>query len=97
MAVKKKKQTRSAPVSLDNIKWQDPKPAYQGNRNTKNGRTAGFVEILKTRPNEWAVYRTGHPNCGIITYGKRTFKNTEWTSRRNPDGTYDIFARYIKK
>lgn len=96
MAVKKK-QRRAQGVNLDAIVWETPKPAYGGNSKKRNGRTAAFVAVLKTRPNEWAVYRKSHPNCGIITYGKRTFKNTEWTSRRNPDGSFDIYARYIGK
>ena len=92
---KKRQNRRARFVNFDKIVWEEPKQSRQGRG--KQGQMQRFVEVLKSRPNEWAVYSTKHPNCAVITYGKKNFPKTEWTSRKNTDGTFKIYARYIGK
>jgi hypothetical protein len=56
-----------------------------------------FVAALKARPNRWAIYTEGSKNAVIVSMAKKKFPDTEWTSRKQPDGTFTIYARYIGK
>lgn len=82
-------------VNFDKIVWEAPRATRQGQ--AKSGQMKRFVEVLKTRPNEWALYSAKHSNCAVITYGKKNYPKTEWTSRKNSDGTFKIYGRYIGK
>ena len=73
------------------IKWETPSPAHSENR----GKAAVFVEALKTRPSEWALYRENAKNAVLVTEFKRKYPFTEWTSRKNADGTFRIYGRYV--
>ena len=66
----------------------------------KNGRpfqVANFVEELKKKPNDWAVYctgntvRTGHSKAQQY---KKKYPGTEWVCRREKDG-YTVFGRWV--
>lgn len=95
MTNKTKTRRRTNFVKFDKIVWETPKEPRDRKRG--GGQMARFVEVLKTRPNEWAVYSAKHPNCSVITYGKKNYPKTEWTSRKNADGTFKIFARFVGK
>jgi hypothetical protein len=61
-------------------------------------QVAEFVEGLKKRPKEWAVYctgniaRTGHSKAQQY---KKKYPGTEWVCRREKDG-YTVFGRWVK-
>lgn len=75
--------------------WKEPPPAKRGRG--RSTRLAAFVAALKERPNEWAVYRTDATNASPVTQFGKKFKGTEWTSRKQPNGLFHIYARYIGK
>lgn len=56
-----------------------------------------FVAAIKARPNRWAIYTEGASNAVIVSIAKKKYPDTEWTSRKQADGTYTVYARYIGK
>lgn len=54
-----------------------------------------FVEILKTQPFVWAAYRTDLMTLATVTHNKRAYPGTEWTSRKNMDGTFTLYGRWM--
>ena len=86
------------PEADTNVIWKNPPPKRTGQTAHRRGRMIAFVEVLKTRPNEWAIYDKKHKNAVVVSIAKKKFPKTEWTSRTNPDGkTYTIYGRYIGK
>jgi hypothetical protein len=81
------------------IKWATPPAKRTGTRSggRKLGATARFVEVLKTRPNKWAIYKSNANNAVTVSTAKKAYPQTEWTSRKNPDGTFTLYARFIGK
>ena len=85
-------------VTEPKMKWSTPPPKRTGvGSKNRGGRTMRFVEALKARPNRWAIYTEGVSNAVSVTMGKKRFPNTEWTSRKQADGTFTVYARYIGK
>lgn len=83
-------------TSTTKVKWSNPpKKRLGGAKPIGSGKTQKFVAVLKTRPNKWAIYRENCNNGVMVTANKKAFPNTEWTSRKNPDGTFTIYGRYI--
>lgn len=72
-----------------NIIWAEP-PAVVRVRKAK-GKTQQFIEVLKTKPNTWAIYRHNakHPYAPKM-------ENVEWANRSNGDGTFTVYVRYVK-
>lgn len=87
------------PHTPSTIQWVDaPPPSKHLQGGKRQGRMVMFVELLKTKPNKWAVYDNKYNNCTIVPIAKKKFPKTEWTSRSNKDGkTFTIYARYIGK
>ena len=54
-----------------------------------------FVGILKTQPMVWAAYRADLMTLATVTNNKRAYPGTEWTSRKNKDGTFTLFGRWV--
>lgn len=79
-------------TKLPKVKWEEPRES----KATTRYRTERyyFVEVLKTRPGKWALYRENLKYATDVTNGKRLFPEVEWTSRQNEDGTFNIYARY---
>lgn len=79
------------------IKWASP-PAKRtpvGKAKGAQGKTQRFVAALKKRPNQWAIYKEKCSNGVIVSSAKKTFPETEWTARKDENGTFTIYARYI--
>lgn len=74
--------------------WKNPPPAQRGRGATK---LRVFVAALKERPNEWALYRTDAPNAATVSANTSRYAGTEWTSRKQPNGKFHIYGRYIGK
>ena len=87
----------SETITKQKIKWASPPAKRTPVSKTAggNGKTQRFVAALKKRPNKWAIYTEKCSNGVIVTSAKKTFPDTEWTSRKDKDGTYTIYARYI--
>ena len=79
--------------ATQSVTWKNPPPKRGGNAL----RTKEFVEVLKTRPNTWAIFRRNHSNAVIVSTAKTRYPDTEWTSRSDGKGNYTIYARYIGK
>jgi hypothetical protein len=60
-------------------------------------QVANFVEKLKNKPQEWAVYCTvnlaRNAHSKAQQYKKR-YEGTEWVVRREEDG-YTVFGRWV--
>ena len=85
-------------TSTTKMKWSTPPKKRTGLGGANgSGKTQKFVSVLKTRPNRWAIYKENCSNGVMVTQNKKAFPNTEWTSRKNQDGTFTIYARYIGK
>lgn len=83
-------------MQKEKIKWATPpakRTAHTSNR--RLGAIARFVEVLKTRPNKWAIYKTDSSNAVTVSTAKKAYPQTEWTSRKNPDGTFTLYARFV--
>lgn len=80
-----------------NISWQDPPPSGTGvsNRGRKRSKYWDVLDELSKHPGKWAIVedKVINPTGGlysIVRYNKLPF---EVTTRKNPDGTFAIFAR----
>lgn len=73
---------------MDNIVWS--KPPIRKSRKVK-----AFVEILKTRPGEWAEYPYPVNRAAFGAACKRRYPDSEWTVREQPDGKFKAWARWI--
>lgn len=80
-------------TTASEIKWEAP-PAKRGGSGSA-GRMAAFVEVLKTRPNEWAVYAEGITNSVVVSTAPKRYPQTQWTGRKQANGKWTIYARYI--
>lgn len=74
------------------IIWQAP-PAKTVVRR-KGGVRAQFIEALKARPGEWAIYG-GPQYASVGTELKRAYPGVDACSRKRPDGKFDVYARWI--
>lgn len=79
-----------------NIVWQDP-PA------DGRSRWAEVANALRARPGQWALVASGASSslATQIRSGRRVAfrpaRSFEATSRKRPDGKYDIYARAVAK
>lgn len=76
---------------MSEIVWQDPPETPRG----MSGRCRQFVEALKSRPGEWALYPTPMSSAGSATTYRTTYPEVEWTVRVRPDRKYDMYGRWI--
>ena len=83
------------------IKWEDPAPVKS---NTGRTKWADVAEQLRERPDQWALVAEGLKYAVYSTYISKgrlaAFEpagHYEGTSRKRPDGMYDIYARYVGK
>lgn len=76
-----------------NVEWRNP-PAT---KNGSPGQVAKFVDSLKSKPGEYAVYcrgnsaKTGHSKAQQY---KKRYPGTEWLVRKEDDG-YTVFGRWV--
>ena len=80
-------------TTTDDIEWVDDLPPDGRNRTT-HGKTARFVEALRSRPGEWAHYPYVGKSPGAAYYVRRRYPEVEWASRYTDIGI-DIYGRYI--
>lgn len=78
-------------MSSDGITWEEPPPPANG----KWGKTQHFVEALKQRPGQWARYPGSYKQGASVTVNRTRFPGTEWTARKQPDGSYHIWGRWV--
>ena len=77
-----------------NVKWVDPPQSNRGRKRGSSGSYA-FYEALKSRPNTWALYRKDAPSATPVTVLAKRHPKTEWTSRKQRNGKFTIYGRYI--
>lgn len=75
------------------INWTTP-PPRKGGAPAGGGRVQLFIEQLRTRPGEWAIYPVPQAN-GTLSPEHRHNPNLELTGRRRPDGRFDVYVRWI--
>lgn len=78
---------------MSEIVWQAP-PVLDRSQQ-RNGRVKEFVDALKSRPGEWALYPDPVRGPSNVSVNRKRFPGTEWTSRRRPDRKYDLYARWV--
>lgn len=78
---------------MSEIVWAAPPDLIRGR--TFAGKTKRFVEALKERPGEWALYPTTVSSASTASNYKKQHPGTEWTSRTRPDGRADLYARWV--
>lgn len=84
---------------MTDMRWETPSPmSARGGR----GKYDEFVKELKARPGQWAVLHpkaTHASHVPNINKGKiasfRPMGDFDATCRRNEDGTYKIYVRYV--
>lgn len=78
------------------IEWVDEVPERR-----RSGRWVRVTQELRARPGQWAKVDTGVTNTAFATMlkqgrlGNAEPGEFEATCRRNDDGTYDVYARYV--
>lgn len=76
----------------DQLEWEEPPPVQ-----VKYGRVQEFVDVLRTRPEQWAryphPYSSGSVRYMVSKYPKR-YVGTEWCSRRI-EGELILYARWV--
>lgn len=81
------------------VKFEEP-PTARGGR-AESERNKEIAEALRKKPGKWALVAEGEKNDGLavrIRTGKaKSFAVGTWeaTSRRNEEGTIDIYARFV--
>lgn len=80
----------------DEIEWAEPPPTSRGG--TRNSSTAQFVEAVKARPGQWAIFKKGS-KAGVVS-NKDRYPDMEWRSvteenEPNAQRTYTIYGRYV--
>lgn len=85
---------------MTKIKWEEPPLA--NNTNKKRTRWSDVAEQLRAKPGSWALVSeavkysvtTTYINKGRITAFEPAGAY-EATSRKRPDGSFDVYARYV--
>lgn len=79
------------------ITWESPPPAKTGlaNKGQKRSKHWKVLEVLEQNPGQWALIDPAAASGVSPVYGLARRNNLpfESVSRRNPDGTYSIYAR----
>lgn len=78
------------------IIWQQPPTPLAARRGRPSTYTPIFAE-LQNRPGEWAKIAEGQANQSQVSRLRVTYPGAEITSRKTPQGTFDLFARYPMK
>lgn len=71
--------------------FRDP-PSVPG----KNAAVQHFIEALRERPGQWAVYRTGlkqNPAHVQASMYRKKYPHVSFLARKDQDGTYAIFGK----
>jgi hypothetical protein len=74
---------------MSDIEWAEP-PALNPGRDRGSGITQRFVEELKTRHGEWAIYPGQIKNSHSLGRYRQSFPGVEWRARQ---GT--VYARWV--
>ena len=82
------------------IKWEEPPESKTGGNTNSKWRVV--ADQLKERPGKWALIAESKPYAVYATYVNKgrlaAFTPAgafEGTSRKKPDGNFDIYARYV--
>jgi hypothetical protein len=78
------------------LKWGDPPGA--GRRVYDNTKWARIADALRERPGEWALVTengTSGSNSNALHLLARRGPGFEVTSRKQPDNTVNVWARYV--
>lgn len=81
---------------MTDLKWQDPPQDPRG-RKPGHGRWKMVADELRSRPGEWALVLVGSAsNVQRIKRGEDSMgPGFDATSRRRPDGKFDVYARFV--
>ena len=72
---------------------KDAPPKMKGIRGRETDpRLIAFVEHIKKNPGEWFAWRE---NQKTGANHKKRFPGTEWTSRRQQDGMFKTWGRWV--
>jgi len=78
-------------MTTDSFVFRDP-PDIDSARSP----VLAFIDALRTRPGEWAVYRSGmkqnsaHVNASAL---RKRHPNVTFVARKDTDGMYSIFGK----
>jgi hypothetical protein len=75
------------------IKWfKEVPPAFHANRETQMKQ---FVEELKARPGEWALYPKVYKNGASANSFKKRYVGTQWKTRKSTrEEGFDLYATW---
>ena len=79
------------------VRWQDPPSNLRGTR----GKHVPVAEMLRKHPGRWALVTTVRSKAYATLIRTAKFAcyapagSFEATSRKNADGMFDIYARYV--
>lgn len=73
---------------------RDLPPASFGRR---SGKGKQFVELLKTRPGEWAVYRITPTRWQAHSVYRGMYPGTDWATRKTngKNKKWTVYARWV--
>lgn len=78
--------------AIMNVEWSAPPPVDKTAR--RRSKVMMFVDTLKTRPGQWAVYPSKFSNASSASHYRRAYPDVEWTMRRMEDGRYQMWGRW---
>lgn len=81
------------PTVRDEMVWREP--PERKSAGGPHGRLGRFVAALRERPGEWALYPHFAGHRVAVTFNRKQYPGTEWTSRSRGDGTYELYGRWV--
>jgi hypothetical protein len=82
----------------DSVEFRAPNLARRGPTSVWPQRAKMLLPILRSRPNEWAVFRdkmsASYSSKTAANY-RNNFPEFEWLNAREPDGTYAVYVRFV--
>ena len=78
---------------MSSIEWVAPPPSRRGG--SPEIFTGEVRAALRARPGEWACVARSHKTGGAGKKFSARYPEFETTARRNPDKTYDLYARFV--
>lgn len=85
----------------EEIVWEAPPGISR--RGGPRPKHSAFFAALRERPGEWAIFTSNAHHPSVLTGVKRGKYATtiegefDATSRKNPDGTFTVYVRYVGK
>ena len=76
---------------MSSIEWAEPPTAYTHSRIF----TQAVINALREAPNRWARVAVAHKSATVLYAFRQAHAGFETRSVRNPDGTFDLYARFV--